>query len=136
MKIQSPLGPCVSSLLPAVALTPAVAPSMMSSDPEAVTNYAQDPLNTKGNLFARLAWETELAMRELTARTAEISCPLYMTHGSKDICTSRIKAKYFFEKVSSTDKVFVDTTFFHTMLHEPEREKVITSMEEWLKARI
>ncbi|GMH83089.1 hypothetical protein TrST_g8022 [Triparma strigata] len=136
MKLQTPLGPCVSALLPKLALTPAVSPSMMSSDPEAVKNYANDPLNTRGNLAARLAWETELAFRALKKQSAQVTCPLYVTHGSKDVCTSRKESKAFFEAVSSQDKVYVDTSLYHTMLHEPERETIIESMEEWLKERM
>ena len=43
MKLQTPLGPCVSALLPKIALTPAVSPSMMSSDPEADTTGLEHP---------------------------------------------------------------------------------------------
>ena len=134
MKMQMPFGPCTSALLPKLKLTPAVAPEMMSSDPKAVENYAKDPLNTSANLYARLAWETELAMRTLSARMGEITLPLYMTHGTLDVCTSRKLAKVFYESVSSKDKTFDEMELFHTMLHEPRREEVIQNMCKWLDA--
>jgi len=135
-KIQLPLGPPMSAIFPKAALTPVVDPKDMSSDSLAVANYKDDPLNTGGNLMARVAVEADKRGVNLQKATtaAGIACPLYMAHGTKDACTSLKKAKIFFEGTSSSDKVFEEKDLRHTMLHEPERDNVIKSICDWLEA--
>ena len=101
-KIQQPLGAPMSAMFPKAALTPVVDPKDMSSDPLAVKNYMDDPLNTGGNLMARVAVEGDNRGVNLqkTSTAAGVSCPLYMAHGTRDACTSLKKAKIFFEGAS------------------------------------
>lgn len=92
----------MSAIFPKAALTPVVDPKDMSSDPLAVANYKDDPLNTGGNLMARVAVEADNRGVNLQKATtaAGIACPLYMAHGTRDACTSLKKAKIFFEGTS------------------------------------
>ena len=99
-KIQKPLGSVASEIIPKVATTPVVNAKDMSSDPAAVKNYSEDPLNSRGNLFARVAVEANSRGENLQKGDGPakgILCPLYMTHGKKDACCSLRKAKMFFK---------------------------------------
>lgn len=60
----------------------------MSTDPEVVKHYLEDPLNVVGNVRARTGNEILKAFRAANKRAGELALPIYAAHGTADRCTS------------------------------------------------
>ena len=62
--------------------------------------------------------------------------PLLVMHGSEDSLTSVGGSRMVHERASSSDKTLeIYDGLRHEILNEPEKERVISEMIEWLDAR-
>jgi acylglycerol lipase len=96
-----------------------------------------DPLITEGNGTARMESEVLSTMDYAGEHVGELQLPLYVVAGSSDQISPAQTAKQFVDEAASPDKNFrIYVRLFHDLLHEPDREVVMTDISEWLDKHI
>lgn len=135
----SPVTRAVSKLLAAVAPglgVYQVDASLISRDPEVVRAYEQDPLVHHGKLPARTVAELSGAVGRFPDEVPALRLPLLVMHGGEDSITTIAGSRMVHERASSSDKTLeIYDGLRHEILNEPEKERVISEMVEWLDAR-
>lgn len=108
----------------------------ISKDPEVVEKYMNDPLISQEKLSARFLVAMTGAMNEVKARCNEITLPLLLMHGSLDPMTSPEGTDFLYQNSKSSDKEkHIWDGLLHEIFNEPEKDKVLTLMVDWLKQR-
>ena len=126
----------ISSLAPTVPMT-GLDPAGLSRDPEVVRAYVSDRLVHHGKMSSRLIAELMLAMRVTLAAGSEIEVPLLIMHGEADVLTSPSGSREFYTHAASADKTLkLYPDLYHEIFNEPEKDKVLTDMTDWLEARL
>ena len=109
----------------------------VSRDPAEVELYVNDPLVHHGKMSSRLIAELMLAMRVTLAAASEIEVPLLIMHGEADVLTSPSGSREFYTHAASADKTLkLYPGLYHEIFNEPEKDKVLTDMTDWLEARL
>ncbi len=110
--------------------------SLISRDPEVVRAYEQDPLVHHGKLPARTVAELTGAVGRFPDEVPALCLPLLVMHGGEDSLTTIAGSRMVHERASSSDKTLeIYDGLRHEILNEPEKERVISEMIEWLDAR-
>jgi acylglycerol lipase len=110
--------------------------SLISRDPEVVRAYEQDPLVHHGKLPARTVAELTGAVGRFPEEVPRLRLPLLVMHGGSDSLTTLAGSRMVHDRASSGDKTLeVYDGLRHEILNEPEKERVIAEMIEWLDAR-
>jgi len=66
----------------------------------------------------------------------EISIPVLIMHGSADSIAPLRGSRMLAERISSPDKMLtVYDGLYHEILNEPEQDRVIAEIADWLDAR-
>lgn len=107
--------------------------STISRDPAVVAAYDADPLVSRGKLPARTAVEildhTELVKQRLGTLTA----PLLVQHGTEDALAAPSGADRLETGTGSADvTVLRYPGLFHEVYNEPEQDKVLADLSDWL----
>jgi alpha-beta hydrolase superfamily lysophospholipase len=123
----------------------AVAPSLgvvgidstaVSRDPAVVKDYDDDPLNYHGKLPARTVAELSRAIETFPKAVTRFRLPLLVMHGAADRLVPIAGGEMVAERAGSEDKTFKRyDELFHEILNEPERQRVLDDMADWLDAR-
>jgi acylglycerol lipase len=131
------VGRLLNSVLPQAPLVDVVQPGDMSKDPQAVRDYANDPLNHMGKIRLRLGLSAERAIKQLDDSAPKVKPSLVVLIGSKDKCVSLKQVKRVFAKLGSTDKEMrILEGVYHTMLHEPEKQQVMDAMVAFIMKHV
>jgi acylglycerol lipase len=110
--------------------------SLISRDPEVVRAYEQDPLVHHGKLPARTVAELTGAVGRFPDEVPALRLPLLVMHGGEDSITTIAGSRMVHDRASSSDKTLeIYEGLHHEILNEPEKERVISEMIEWLDAR-
>jgi acylglycerol lipase len=127
------VGRVLSVLFPRVGLVPPVNAEGVSRDPAVVKAYLDDPLVCRGKITARLGEEILGAMERVGAETNRIHLPLLILQGGADRLVDPSGAQILYEKVASSDKkLIVYEGFFHEVFNEPQHDRVLSDVEQWL----
>lgn len=130
------MGKIFSVLAPKMGVL-ALDPSGVSSDPQVVEAYVNDPLVFHGKTPARLAAEMLSAMQRVTAEMGQIRLPLLVIQGGQDKLVDPGGAQMLYEQASATDKTLkIYPALYHEVLNEPERAMVLKDVETWLEAHL
>jgi alpha-beta hydrolase superfamily lysophospholipase len=132
------LGRMFSIIIPSLTMNNELDPADISSDPEVVQAYRDDPL-VHDMVTAR--WYTEYldTAEYCLARPSEIEIPLLLVHGLADRMVSPEGSRIIYENVSSKDKQYFT---FEGLLHETmnerheERKKVVKTIASWITEHI
>lgn len=128
-----------AGLLSRVAPTLGVFPvdsATISRDPEVVRDYDGDPLVDRRNLPARTVAELTSAVDGFGDRVGALGLPVLLMHGTADALVPFGGSERLFAALGSTDKTFkAYDGLFHEILNEPEQDRVIADLIEWLEAR-
>lgn len=109
----------------------------VSSDPEVVRDYENDPLNYHGKVGARLGYELLTAGQAAEARAGEITLPMLILHGDADVLAAPEGAQALYDGLGSTDKALkFYPGLYHEIFNEPERDAVLRDMTDWLSGHI
>lgn len=128
------MGKLLSNITPKAGLL-ALDASGVSSDPQVVSAYVNDPLVYTGKTTARLAAEMLGGMQRVTAEAGNIRLPVLVVQGSADKLVDPEGAKMLYEKASSSDKTLkIYDGFYHEVFNEPGRAQVLKDVEDWLAA--
>jgi acylglycerol lipase len=126
----------LSLLAPSAGVLP-VAPGTISRDPEVVKAYIADPLVFHGKTTARLAAEMLRALNRVSAETAKITLPFLAMQGGADQLVDPDGAQILYEKAGSKDKTLkIYEGLYHEIYNEPEHDRVLTDVENWLAPRV
>lgn len=107
----------------------------ISRDPDVVAAYRADPLVFATKLRARLGAEMLVAMRHVDAALATLRVPLLVMQGSEDGIVARDSARFVYDRAGSPDKTIdIYPGLWHEIFNEPERDRVIGDLLEWLDA--
>jgi acylglycerol lipase len=110
--------------------------SLISRDPEVVRAYEQDPLVHHGKLPARTVAELTGAVGRFPEEVPALRLPILVMHGGEDSLTTIAGSRMVHDRASSSDKKLeIYDGLRHEILNEPEKERVISEMIEWLDAR-
>ncbi len=109
----------------------------ISSDPEVIKAYIDDPLVCNKKVTARLGAELLKAMDNLTMNADKINLPVIILQGGADILVDPDGARMLHEKTGSKDKTLhIYDKFFHEVFNEPDHLKVLDDVEAWLEKHV
>ena len=109
----------------------------ISRDPEVVAAYLADPLVHPRRVRARLGAEMLRAMDEVAAGLPRLTLPVLVMQGTDDALVDPSAAAYVHSRVGSPDRtIHVYPDLYHEIFNEPERDRVLDDLVEWLRARI
>ncbi|MFN7953812.1 MAG: alpha/beta hydrolase [bacterium] len=129
------IGRVLARLLPK-APTQKLSSKFVSRDPAVVAAYDADPLVYHGGVRARTGAEILDTMDRIHGRMEEVTLPFLVFHGTEDKLTDCQGSRELHARARSADKtIHVYDGLYHECLNEPERERVVADMLEWLNAR-
>lgn len=118
--------------LPATRIDPA----QLSRDPAVVRAYRQDPLVNTGRIRARVGHEILRNVSLIQEHADAFTLPLYLFHGTADTITDPEGSRLLYERAPAEDKTLaLYDGLFHETMNEPERERVLSDLTDWLDAR-
>jgi alpha-beta hydrolase superfamily lysophospholipase len=134
-KSQRLLTKLLKPILPNLAVDTALDANTLSRNPEVVRRYQMDPLvHSKASpVLAAFIMDGGDYVR---SHTDDWQLPLYLAHGSADAICPVEATRQFASKLG--DKVTYQEWegLFHETHNEPEQEKVLATMLDWLESRL
>ncbi len=110
--------------------------SHLSHDPQVKIKYDEDELVYSKGIPARTGAELLSMMDEIQANMEQFDLPLLLMHGTEDDLTNIVGSKMLYSKASSTDKTLkLYEGFYHEILNEVEKDKVMQDILEWIQHR-
>lgn len=135
LKVQAALGGLLSAVVPKARIVPAVDPKFLNKDSQKVAEYVNDPLNSPGNLPARVGNEALKGFKWLRPRYGDFTLPILALHGGQDKVTSLKGTRAFVDGASSSDKTLtVVQDGYHEMLFETNGPELIHQIGTWILA--
>jgi acylglycerol lipase len=108
----------------------------VSRDPEVVRDYDDDPLNHHGKLPARTVSELARTVGRFPEQIPRLTLPLLVMHGTADRIVPQAASDLVDARASSEDKTYIRYDgLYHELLNEPERERVLGDIADWLDER-
>lgn len=109
----------------------------LSHDPQVEINYKADPLIYSKGIPARTGGELLKMIKYIEPRMHEFSLPVLIMHGDQDRLTNIEGSRLLYEKASSGDKTLkIYEGFYHEIINEVEKEKVMEDMIAWIEQRL
>ncbi len=123
----------VAPKLPAIA----VDSTLVSRDPEVVKAYEADPLNHHGKLPVRTVAELGAAIDAFRGAVGAITVPTLIMYGTADGLAPPSGAKMLADRIGAADKTVKPYEgLYHEIFNEPEQDRVLDDLCEWLAARV
>jgi acylglycerol lipase len=108
----------------------------LSRDPQAAAEFRDDPLVFKDRFPVRTGAEMLRAVRRLSARMESLTLPLLILHGTGDIACNCEGSRELHRRAASADKTLhLYEGLYHAIFWEPDRERVLSDLLQWLDAR-
>jgi acylglycerol lipase len=108
----------------------------VSRDPAVVADYDADPLNYHGKLPARTVHELSTTVARFPDEVHTLTLPMLLMHGTADRLVPIHGTEMVAERAGSDDKTFVRYDgLYHELVNEPERERVVDEIADWLDER-
>jgi alpha-beta hydrolase superfamily lysophospholipase len=108
----------------------------ISRDEAVVRQFRDDPLVFQGRFPVRTGAEIMRAGDVARQRFREVRAPLLIFHGSLDRVATVEASRALYEQAESGDKqLCVYDGLYHEVLNEPERERVLADLIEWVEKR-
>ncbi len=108
----------------------------LSRDPAVARAYRADPLTDSGGIRARMGYEILRATDGLLGRADAFTLPLLLLHGTADRITDPGGTQALYDAAPTADKTLeLYEGFYHETFNEPERERVLDDIADWLDAR-
>ena len=108
----------------------------VSRDPEVVRDYDEDPLNHHGKLPARTVAELANTISSFHDAVPRLTLPMLLMHGTDDPIVPSHGTDMVNERASSEDKTYIRYDgLYHEILNEPERDRVLGDIADWLDER-
>jgi alpha-beta hydrolase superfamily lysophospholipase len=108
-----------------------------SRDPRVVEQCKSDPLVDQGNGPARTAAQLVGAIDFIRQHMEEVTVPLLVMHGGADAITPPQGSRDLIERARSADKTLeIYDGLYHDLLHEPEKQQVMSDIAAWMDDRV
>jgi alpha-beta hydrolase superfamily lysophospholipase len=112
-------------------------PTAVSSDPNEVEKYVNDPLVYSGKWIARTGAELVKMMNRVQEQAKNFNQAFFLGHGDKDKIAEIEGSRKFFMNASTEDKAFKTYEgFYHELLNEPGRQEFMDDVFTWIKDRV
>jgi alpha-beta hydrolase superfamily lysophospholipase len=109
-------------------------PADFSRDQSVVAAMKSDPLIYQGAAAANTARVLLGAMKPIEDGLERFELPLLILHGEKDTVTDPDGSRELYRRARAADKkLAIYTNALHDILHEPEREQVMTDIETFVE---
>lgn len=126
------LGKVIARISPRMPMQ-ALDSRFISRDPKVVRLYDQDPLCFRGKVRAKMGLSIIQRGAETRQNLAQLTLPLLILHGSADKIVKPEASRLLYANAASTDKTLkMYEGLYHEVVNEPEKERVINDMLEWL----
>lgn len=138
LRIKAALAPLLSAIVPSLTLPSGLDPHGISSVPEEIRRYEEDPL-VHDRLSARLGASILRDPAVILAEAHRITVPTRMWHGADDTITNPEGTRALHEAVSSEDRFFeLVEGARHEVHHErPEiTDRLFANLRGWLAERV
>lgn len=130
------LGRSVSKIVPRLVLKSGITGEMCCRDKEVYEKYNSDELNYPG---ATAKWfvELEKARKYIIDNAAAFKYPCLIMQAGADVVVDGEANRDFFNRLTVEDKEFEwYEGFYHEILNDPEKEKPLSRLAEWIEKRI
>lgn len=125
----------VSRLLPRLRVT-SLGSRYISRDPQVVADFDSDPLVFHGRFPIRTGAEILRGLGRVRRRMEAVESPFLILHGTGDLVTDPEGSRQLHARARSQDKtLLLYEGLYHDLFHEPEKEKVLSDVLEWIGAR-
>lgn len=129
-------GQALSHFFPTMRLDHEINTRWISSDPEAVRSFEEDPL-VHPNITVNLARHILENQDNLVAKAKKIKLPALMLHGDEDRICAIEGTEEFFASLKSKDKTKkIYPGMYHEIFNEREKETVFSDIRKWLEKRV
>jgi len=106
----------------------------ISRDPAVVQDYERDPLVYRGSVPARTVAELLAAMQRFPEAAGRLRLPVLVFHGTDDSLVPLVGVEHVYGRLGSADRtVTLYQGLYHEALNEPERERVLDDLVDWLE---
>lgn len=129
-------GRAAAAIYPKLRLKSGIRSNMVCRDEEVCGKYEKDPLNTD---FVTVGWFTAMeAARKYTLENInKLNYPCLMLQAGEDVIVDPEANRRLFQAIPAEDKEFeLFKGFYHEILNDPGKEKVLSRIYEWLERRI
>lgn len=130
------LGKVAASIFPRLQIESGLKGEMVCRDKEIAEKYDADQLNCS-KVTARWFVEVEKARNMLMQEQKGFAAPCLILQAGEDLAVDAKGVKQFYQEISSKDKEFVlYDDYYHEILNDPEKDKVIEKINTWLNHRV
>jgi lysophospholipase len=130
------VGKAAASIIPKLHIESGLKGEMVCRDQEIARNYDHDKLNCS-KVTARWFVELEKTRNALLQQQASFDTPCLILQAGRDIVVDAEGVQHFYQGINSSDKEFVlYDDFYHEILTDPERDKPMEKMSNWINERI
>lgn len=127
----------ISRVLPKMKTVDAAPRSALSRDPEIEAMAEADPLFYKDKVMARTGYEILRGCGLIQDGMARITLPTMILYGTADTIVDPAGGRLLYEGIGSRDKTIESYEgFYHEILNETGKEKVMTDMLTWLERQL
>jgi len=135
-KAKAVIGKAIGSIFPDLPIE-AIDADAVSRDPDVVAAYKADPLVYRGKVPAGIGKALLVVGEQMPMLAPGITAPLLVVHGAEDRLVSAEGSRRLVEHVGSRDvELKVYPELFHEVFNEPERDRVLDDVTEWIQARL
>lgn len=111
--------------------------SHLSHDPQVKKDYDADELVYSKGIPARTGAELLNMIDEIQANMDQFDLPVLLLHGTEDHLTNINGTKLLYSKASSQDKTLkLYEGFYHELVNEVEKERVMKDIADWILERL
>jgi alpha-beta hydrolase superfamily lysophospholipase len=121
--------------LPAFSQKSGLDTKVLSHDTEAVHAYENDPL-VHDHISARMFISIYQSGQWALEHASEFSLPLLLMHGGADRLSSSKASREFADKINENCTFKIWDGFYHKILNELGKEKVLKFMIDWLDKQV
>ncbi|MFY2790069.1 alpha/beta hydrolase [Rhodococcus sp. KRD162] len=112
-------------------------PNLVSRDRDVVEAYVADPLGYHGSVSAGLAAALLGAGDSFPARLPSLTIPILLQHGTADRLADVSGSELIAELAGSEDLTLKTYDgLFHEVFNEPEKDRVLGDLVDWLRPRV
>jgi len=110
---------------------------LICRDQHVVTDYENDPLVLKETTLKLLTTVFIDGVAWLVENLSNYAYPCLILHGGDDQIVDKASSEYLYENISLEDKTLkIYEDFYHEILNEAEKDRVLSDIQNWVDERI
>ncbi len=109
----------------------------VSRDPAVVAAYRADPLVRRGKITAGLGAALLQRAARFPVEVGGLRLPVLVIHGDADALVPVASSRNLVPRFGSHDITYIEEAgLFHEVLNEPEQERIMATMVQWMDQRL